>query len=272
MPRAAGRVPIPLDSARRQLRARVGKALSLFLALDYDGTLVPIAERPELARPTQETLDALAKLARAPNVCVVVLSGRGLEDLRNMLPIQELALAGLHGLETWPPIRVNPQRVDVHRVRADLDRLLLALKDRLGSAPSPRIEDKRHAIAFHFRGFPRAEGRRMRTAVQAAFRALENSSLVLVPGKEVLEARPSGVNKGSCARSMQERMRPGSLAVVMGDDVTDEDLFRAFERDGITIAVGRAPKTRARYSLKGPAEVIAFLRDIEAARREPPAA
>ena len=258
-----------LEKSRRTVLSRIARAPSLFVAVDYDGTLVPIAPLPELARPSADTLAALVSLARVPNVCVVVLSGRGLEDLRGMLPIQELALAGLHGLETWPPIRVNPQRVDVHRVRIDLDRLLLALKDRLGEATSPRIEDKRHAIAFHFRGFPRAEGRRMRTAVQAAFRALETSSLVLVPGKEVLEARPAGVNKGSCARSMQERMRPGSLAVVMGDDVTDEDLFGAFAKDGITIAVGRAPKTRARYTLKGPSEVVALLREIEAVRREP---
>jgi len=266
---SAGRGPILFDAAKRSIRARMAKAAALFVALDYDGTLVPIAENSGQTRPTEEMIAALASLARTPGIRAAVLSGRGLEELRGFLPVQELALAGLHGLETWPPIRAHTGRIDVHRVRADLDRLLLSVKEKLGDAPGPRIEDKRHAVAFHFRGFPKTAAARMRAAVQAAFgEALEGSSLVLVPGKEMLEARVAGVEKGSCARAMQGKMAPGSLALVLGCDLTDEDLFAAFARDGITIGVGSSKKTRARYVIRAQAEVILRLREIEATWRE----
>lgn len=265
----ADRAPVPVASAHRRIRARFAKAPSLFLVLDFDGTLVPIVERPELARPSEETIVALTSLTRTPGIRVAVISGRGLEDLRGLLPVQELALAGLHGLETWPPIGRPSGRIDVHRLRADLDRLVLALKDKLGSAEGPRIEDKRHAIAFHFRGIPRAAAARMRTALQAAFReTAERSSLVLVPGKEVLEARIAGVEKGSCARAMQEKIAPGSLAVVLGDDVTDEDLFVAFAKNGITVVVGKPKKTSGRYEIERQEEVTPWLREVEAMWRE----
>ncbi len=247
----------------------MAKASSLFLALDFDGTLVPIVERPEMARPSEEAIGVLSSLARIPGNRVAVISGRGLEELRGLLPVQELALAGLHGLETWPPIGRRSGRIDVHRLRADLDRLVLVLKEKLGAAEGPRIEDKRHAIAFHFRGIPRAAAAKMRTAVQAAFReTVEKSSLVLVPGKEVLEARIAGVEKGSCARAMQEKIAPGSLPIVIGDDITDEDLFAAFAKDGITIVVGKPRKTRARYVIERQEEVVPLLRELETIWRE----
>ena len=263
------RAPVSVASARRAIRARMAKAASLFLALDFDGTLVPIVERPELARPSEEMIAAITSLARIRGVRVMVISGRGLEELRGLLQVQELALAGLHGLETWPPISRQSARIDVHRLRADLDRLLFVLREKLGSAEGPRIEDKRHAIAFHFRGIPRPAAARMRTAVQAAFReTVEESNLVLVPGKEVLEARIAGVEKGSCARAMQEKIASGSLAIVIGDDITDEDLFRAFVKDGIAVVVGSPKKTAARYAIERQADVIPWLREVEALWRE----
>jgi alpha,alpha-trehalase len=263
--RAARALP-HFDSARRTIRARMADAASLFVALDYDGTLVPIAGS---ARPTDETVSVLGSLARSPGIRVAVLAGRGLEDLRGLLPVQELALAGLHGLEAWPPIRAHIGRIDIHRVRADLDRLLLAVQERLRGAPGPRIEDKRHAIAFHFGGFPKAAAARMRNAVQAAFRdVLEGSSLVLVPGREMLEARLAVVLKGNSARAIQEKIASGSLAIVIGDEQTDEDFFAAFVEDGIPIAVGSTKKTRARYMLRSQEEVIPRLREIEAMWRE----
>ena len=266
--RAARALP-HFDSARRQIRARMAGATSLFVAMDYDGTLFPSAERPELPRPTDETVSVLGSLARTPGVRVAVLSGRGLEELRGLLPVQELALAGLHGLETWPPIRAHTGRIDVHRVRADLDRLLLMVQERLRGAPGPRIEDKRHAVTFHFSGVPKAAAARMRNAVQAAFReVLEGSSLVLVPGRELLEARIAAVEKGGSARAMQEKIAPGSLAIVIGDDQTDEDFFAVFARDGIPVVVGSPKKTRARYRLRGQEEVIPRLREIETLWRE----
>ncbi len=265
--------PIPLDSARRAVRARIARAPSLFIALDYDGTLVPIASRPELARPAPETLAVLASLTATPRVRVAVLSGRRLDELKALLPVSGLIFAGLHGLEVRPPVHDAAWAMDKRGIRTELKRLLRRLRERLGDAPAPRIEDKGQALAFHFRGFPPSEIRRMRQAVRDAFEALgDETPIRLAPGKQVLEARRAGIDKGRCALALSARAGRGSLPIVLGDDVTDEDLFAAFAADGITVRVGRrSGKTQARYWVRSPEEVLHWLREILRIRQEAPA-
>ena len=91
----------------------------------------------------------------------------------------------------------------------------------------------------------------------------EAPTVMLVPGKQVLEARAVNVDKGESTRSIRKQLSPGSLPIAIGDDVTDEDLFEAFAKDGITVRVGKsARKTAARYYLRNPAELIGWLRDL----------
>jgi trehalose-phosphatase len=144
------------------------------------------------------------------------------------------------------------------------------VKEGLSGQKLPRIEDKRHGVTFHYRGESPSAASRMRAAVKDAFSEIEaGSSIVLVPGKQAIEARPAGVDKGSSTRAMQEQLASGSLPIVVGDDVTDEDLFAAFAEDGVTVRVGKSSrKTRARYSVKSPAEVVAWLGEIEKVWRE----
>jgi trehalose 6-phosphate phosphatase len=271
MSAAKGRPPVDLQRARRSVNARVREAPSLFLAIDYDGTLTPIVARPEMARPTEETLEVLASLSQTPGILLAVVSGRSLEVLRRFIPLPQIILSGLHGLEIWPQVDRTASRTDIHAVRADLERLLLALREKVGSGKAPRIEDKRHALAFHFRGEKPAVAARMRKLVREAFDEIkEGASIKLVPGKQVLEARALNVNKGESTRSMWEQLAPASLPIVFGDDVTDEDLFEAFAKEGITVRVGRgARRSEARYFLKSPADVLAWLREIVEIRRAP---
>jgi trehalose-phosphatase len=263
--RAKQGVPELSASRRRRVHDRIRHAVSLFVALDYDGTLVPIVARPELARPSEQTLAVLASLAGTPGIFVAVVSGRNLEVLRAFLPVPNLALAGLHGLEMWPQVDRPASRTDVHVVRADLDRLLAAVKERMSGQKLPRIEDKRHSVTFHYRGESRSAASRMRAAVKAAFGEMEaGASIVLVRGKQAMEARPAGVDKASSIRALYEQLAPGALPIVLGDDVTDEDLFAAFADDGVAVRVGRSSrKTHAHYALKNPAEVVDWLAEIE---------
>ncbi len=257
-------------SRRRRVHDRILRAASLFVALDYDGTLVPIVARPELARPSEQTLAVLASLAGTPGIFVAVVSGRNLEVLRAFLPVPNLALAGLHGLEMWPQVDRPASRTDVHVVRADLDRLVAAVRERLSGQKLPRIEDKRHGVTFHYRGESPSAAARMRAAVRAAFAEMEaGASIVLVRGKQAIDARPAGVDKASSIRAMYEQLTPGALPIVLGDDVTDEDLFAAFADDGVAVRVGKGSrKTHAHYMLRSPAEVVDWLAEIEKLWRE----
>lgn len=265
-----GRMPVDLARARRSVNARIRDASSLFLAIDYDGTLVPIVARPEMARPTEETLEVLELLSQTPGILLAIVSGRSLEVLRRFLPLPKLILSGLHGLEIWPQVDRIASRTDVHAVRTDLERLLAAVQEKVGSGRLPRIEDKRHAVAFHFRGEKPTVAARMRKAVKAAYDEVkEGASIKLIPGKQVLEARAGNVDKGESTRSMWEQLAPTSLPIVLGDDITDEDLFEAFADVGITVRVGKGSrKSAARYYLKSPADVLAWLREVEAIWRE----
>jgi len=262
--------PTDLASVKGRLHTRIAKAPSLFIALDYDGTLVPIAERPELAKPTEETVKILQTLSTTSGVCLAVVSGRNLEILRGFLPIPNLVLAGLHGLEVWPLVDRPASRIDVHVVRAGLDRLIEAVKEKVEGGQLPRIEDKRHGVSFHFRGENPPVATKMRSLVTAAFREIEEGSgLILVAGKQVLEARPEGVDKGTSTLAIQDQLAPGSLPIIVGDDITDEDLFDAYAKKGITVRVGGGTKkTSARYALKKPADLVAWLGEIEAVWRE----
>ncbi len=261
-----GRQPTELEKSRRSIKAKIIGASSLFLALDYDGTLVPIVARPEMARPTEATIAILESLSQTPGIKLAIVSGRSLEVLRRFLPIPNLILSGLHGLEIWPQVNRLASRTDVHAVRVDLDRLLFALQEKVGGGKPPRIEDKRHALAFHFRGEKPTVAARMRKVVREAFDEIkEGARIKLVPGKQVLEARAENVDKGESTRSMWEQLAPSSLPIVLGDDVTDEDLFGAFSDVGITVRVGKAAqKSQAKYFLKSPADVITWLGEIQA--------
>ncbi len=265
-----GRAPADLTKARKSVQGRIRAASSLFVAVDYDGTLVPIVARPEMARPSDETLEVIDSLSKTPGVRVAVVSGRSLEVLRKFLPLPNVILSGLHGLEIWPQVERAATRTDVHAVRADLENLLLLLEEKIGSGKPPRIEDKRHALAFHFRGEKPGIVTRQRTAIRAAFEEMgEAPTVMLVPGKQVLEARAVNVDKGASTRAVWKQLSPGSLPIAIGDDVTDEDLFEAFAKEGITVRVGKsARKTGARYYLRNPVELVAWLRDLGALWRE----
>jgi trehalose-phosphatase len=264
------RAPAQLERARSEIQKRVVQAKSLFIVLDYDTVVLTGGSRAENARPTEEAIEVLAFLAKSPGVRVAVFSAQGLEELRTNLPVAELALGGLHGLETWPHSPRRASRIDIHAVRADLERLIYLTRERIGTGTMPRVEDKRHAVLFHFKGFPRREIARMQKAVRAAFEEVgECSTLVLVPGPQSMEARIAGVEKGPSAHAMQARLAPRSLVIVVGDKTTQEDFFAAFSEEAVTVVISAgALKSRARYRTKSPEEAIAWLRGVGAAWRE----
>ncbi len=264
------RAPAQLERARAEIRGRVARAKSLFVALDYDTAILTGGSGGGNTQPVEDAIEVLAFLAKSPGIQVAAFSARGLEELRTHLPVAELALGGLHGLETWPQAPRRASRIDIHAVRADLDRLIYFIRERIGTGTLPRIEDKRHAIVFHFKGFPRTDAARMQKVVRAAFEEVgERSTLLLVPGPQLLEARIAGVEKGPSVRAMQERVAPRSLAIVLGDEATEEGFFTAFPDDAVTVRVAARPlKTRARYRAKNADEALAWLREVGMVWRE----
>jgi trehalose-phosphatase len=226
------------------------------LFLDYDGTLSPIAPRPELATLPPGTREVLARLAtRYP---VAILSGRGREDVAALVDLPELTYAGSHGFDIAGP----GLRHEVGEgIPATVERVGSALAAELAAIGGALVEPKRFAVAVHYRLVRPEEVPAVEVAVD---RAAQASGLRKTGGKMVWELRPAiDWHKGKALLWLLDRVAPDALPLYIGDDVTDEDAFAAIAERGIGIVVTEEPRpSAARYALADPGEVWELLRRI----------
>ena len=237
--------------------------------LDYDGTLTPIVADPRSATLPAATRREVERLAsRCP---VAIVSGRDLRDVRAMVGLDSLVYAGSHGFDVGGTFGGRP----LHAERGTealpaLDRAERALREELAELPGARVERKRLAIAVHVRG---VDAGRVPEAEAAVARAAEaEPDLRATSGKMVLELWPAlDWDKGAAVRwllSMLGLDRDDVVPVYVGDDATDEDAFRALRDRGVGVVVGSAERpgaTWARFALRDPSEVRAFLRVLAVA-------
>ena len=230
--------------------------------LDYDGTLAPIAPRPELAKLPEPTRAVLRRLAgRGP---VAVLSGRGREDVAALVGLGELTYAGSHGFDiAGPTLRREVGEGIPERMAEASERL----RRKLDGIPGVLVEPKRFSVAVHFRLAAPADLPRIESAVDAVH--AERQDLRKVHGKKVFELRPNlDWDKGSALLWLLEMLHAEAadgrvIPLYIGDDLTDEDAFRAIADRGIGVLVAATPReTAAAYSLRDPEEVRAFLEHL----------
>jgi len=231
-----------------------GRRLAVFL--DYDGTLTPIVERPEDAVLDAATREAVRRLAAHHTVAVV--SGRDLADVRARVGIEGIHYAGSHGFDI-----AGPRGSHVHEAARASAPLLAAAADELkrdcAQLAGVQIERKRFALAVHFRRAPQH-----RDAVERAVDGAlaRHPGLRKTGGKMIFELRPDvDWDKGRAVQWLiAELGLEAALPVYVGDDLTDEDAFRALAGRGIGVAVQETPQpTAATYTLRGPQEVRALL-------------
>lgn len=250
-----------------ELLARAAAAPRGYLLLDYDGTLVPVAARPELARPGPELAGLLARLTRMPGWRVAVVSGRTVEDLRRLLPVAGLYLVGVHGAELAAPGGSVARTCDPS-FGEGLRRLAVAAAALARPEEGFVLEDKGVALALHYRlAAPARAAEVGRRFADLARVHLPAGGWRLLAGKKVLEVRPAGVDKGRAVAVLLDE-HPGALALYFGDDATDEDAFRAVSRrGGIGVLVSPVARpTAAGHRLDGPARVREFLARLLARR------
>jgi trehalose 6-phosphate phosphatase len=247
----------PLIAATKALP----KDQKLLLLLDYDGTLVEIAPRPELARPTPELVHVLGRLASLPGLALVVVSGRSLENLREFLPIGGLNYLGSHGAEGL--IRGEPWTLKVGAgSRDEQEELQKQLVCKLADLSGWWLETKPLGFALHYRQAEPEEEVRIFKVLGPWLDQVNNAGHhQILRGKKVVEILPQGVSKGA---AIQELLLFTGFSehfpIFLGDDVTDESAFRVLQGRGLTIKVGvRTGVTAASYSLAHPAAVRQFL-------------
>lgn len=233
----------------------------LAVFLDYDGTLTQIVERPDLAILEPEMRETLRRLMTRATVAIV--SGRSLEDLRTLVGVEGLHYAGDHGFAIDPPDHKKLELAAVADLPTRLDRIEKHFSEELGDILGLRLERKQYSIAIHYRQVGDAAAvARIRACVQARLEG--NSGLRLTEGKKVLEIQPNiDWNKGKAVLWILDTLRERGrdcYPIYLGDDITDEDAFKALAPLGTGIVVeGARHPSFASYRLRDCTEVRAFL-------------
>ncbi len=240
-----------------EIEQRLASCETCTLFLDFDGTLAPIVSDPQEAFPDEETRGLLHALNGLRGMRMAIISGREVGDLQARVDL-DLIYAGDHGLE----IRgqglhfAQPDAV-VHQPA--LPTLVRTLRNDLAGIPGVLIERKGFSASVHHRNSLQRDMPFIRRIVERNLSHYRDA-FVLREGKKVFEIRPNvNWNKGKCAAWILEQLgRPDSLCLCVGDDETDEDLFIELPHS-LTVRVGAAPWTAARYFLEGTADVVPFL-------------
>jgi len=265
--RARQRKPSAFHDVTSRLGPWLAERPQIALLLDYDGTITPIVDRPEAARLSDSARLALDAASRTPGIDVAIVSGRALEDVRERVGLSHVTYIGNHGFEIeGPAVHFRHETVDqmTTAVRAAADAL------RELDIKGTQVELKGPTLSFHYRGV--AERDRERT-VRKVRSLLRRKRLRVVQGKLVLEGRPTAEwHKGHAVlwllgyrygADWPTRVR----ALFVGDDTTDEDVFRSLHGIGRSVCVAPfvpSPAASSDYRLPDPQAVIALVRWLSA--------
>jgi trehalose 6-phosphate phosphatase len=246
----------------------------MLLLLDVDGTLAPIAERPDYAVVPPATQRVLVDLVALPDTHVAIVSGRSARDARRLVNVKGVWVLGNHGIEVARPNAPPAVRRDVaqyaNQVAAAVDRCA-AISD---VTPGVIVEDKRWTLSVHYR---LADPAIVPALSAHVARIASQLGLRVTIGKEVLELRPPvDIHKGTASIALAQSLsalEPGASLFCAGDDRTDEDAFSALrmaQPAAVTVFVGTdgaVLTTRAEFSVADPDDVRALLEAILEQRR-----
>ncbi len=256
-----------LFSVWQEFSKRLKAARHVLLLCDYDGTLTPITESPELADLSEKTRQLLRDLTHQSRFTVSVISGRALADLRRRVGIDGIIYAGNHGLEIEGPGigLVNPlaeeMRPVFHLINQVLNKAMAPVK-------GVHVEDKGLTVSVHYRMVEEGKSEEVKNIFERVIATARSLGKVrITSGKKVYEVRPAvDWDKGEAIALLIDRYGKAKtkqelLPIFLGDDSTDEDGFKVIEKHGgISIFVGEKPvRSAARYYLTSPAEVEQFL-------------
>ncbi|PSJ39578.1 trehalose-phosphatase [Allosphingosinicella deserti] len=223
------------------------------LFLDFDGTLVELAETPDAISVPDHLHSLLDRLGRALSGSLAIISGRAISDLERHLGPLPIAVSGSHGLE----LRTAEGQMGPVPAPATLAVARDEIRQFAADAPGVIVEDKPASVALHYRGAPDREA----DAVALAGGLAARTGLTVQAGKMVVELRPAGADKGDALRRlMAEPAFANKRPVFVGDDLTDEHAFvAAKEMGGAGILVGPSRETAAAWRLDDVAAVAAWL-------------
>lgn len=234
------------------------------LLLDFDGTLVPLAETPEAVRVDPGLRALLETLRDGLDGRLAIVSGRSVATLRDLFGLEDFLIAGTHGLELGAPGCAVEGAAPATEIAETADLFDLFA----GTRPGVLVERKTRSAALHYRLAPEWEADCRALAEEIAGR----TGLYIQHGKMLFELRPGGASKGTAVAALMARPEmAGSLPIFIGDDITDEEGFLASRAlGGCGILVGEARVTAAQYILERVEAVRHYLTVCASRLGDPP--
>lgn len=229
------------------------------LLLDYDGTLVPFAWHPQIAKPDEELLGILKRLSEDEKNEVVIISGRDKNTLQKWFSGLNITLVAEHGVwikeknEDWRMIKPL-----TNEWKPQVLSLLETYTDRL---PGSFVEEKEFSIALHYRkADPELSSVRVNELTDNLVSLTVNKDVQILQGKKVVEVRSIGINKGTTAMHFISK-NIFDFVLAIGDDLTDEDMFKNLPETAYSIRVG-IPPSYAKFNTYNFKEVRGLLKEI----------
>ncbi len=247
------------NSVKDMISERYAQSNERYLFLDYDGTLVGFQSEIDKASPDEELYEILEKLSADHLNRVIIISGRRHENLEEWFGHLKLDIIAEHGAwqkryaEEWKslPLLTDQWKQDIRAV-------LETYTDR---TPGSFIEDKSYSLVWHYRKVEEGLGDlRAQEIINHLKVIVANKGLQLMPGNKVLEFKNIEVNKGKAALNWLHEETPDFI-LALGDDHTDEDIFKALPAEAFTIKIG-GNISAAQFYLRNPTEVRSLLKRL----------
>lgn len=246
-------------SIRKQIIENFRRAQRRNLLLDYDGTLVPFARHPREATPDRNLLKLLAALGSDPRTNLTIISGRDAAILEEWFQDVPVNLVAEHGAVIKRVDQDWTQEKEIDQSWKPVLRPTLEMF--VKRCPRSFIEEKNHTLAWHYRNVePELGFTRSRELLDTLFHLIRNGQLQVIDGNKVIEIRVAGIDKGVAARKIIDEIN-GDFVLVVGDDKTDEDMFRSISDRAFTIKVGPGHSV-AQYTVAHQQDIIKLLHEF----------
>jgi trehalose 6-phosphate synthase/phosphatase len=241
-----------------QIKKSYDDAESRLIILDYDGTLSPFFKNPEDAAPKAEVIELLKKMSADERNKVVINSGRNHNILDKWFSGLDIDFAAEHGMfykenDVWHKNQTSENTFD--------EEILDIVRHTIDKTPGSRMEKKEASLVWHYRNVDiwLAE-LRSQQLINALIGPCSRLNLQIIPGNKVVEIKPPDFTKGSEVQRLMEKNNY-DFVLAIGDDTTDEDMFRAMPDDGISIKVGNFSPA-AKYRIPLQSSVVPFLSNL----------
>ncbi len=246
-------------NVREKLISDYSESKDRLILLDYDGTLVPIRSTPQRARPDDEVIELMKNLSETPGNRVVLISGRDRKTLDEWLGGLNIDMIAGHG--AWFKINGGTWKTIDHLDTSWMEQIRPVLEQYVDRTAGSFIEEKDFSLVWHYRkANPQLASVRVAELKDDLTRLLANLDVGILEGNKVVEIKNDAINKGSACMRLFKGKR-WDFIMALGDDRTDEDVFRALPKKANTIKVGPGP-SESRFVIEGSDEVRKLIKSL----------